>query len=360
MKHKALQSTLENNFKKMVNNDQKIKSAYLLVSSKKLNLYLNIAQGKTGKEAAHIDQPIHLASVGKLFTATLISILAEKRQLNFNDPISKFLDSQLMNGLHLYKGKDYSNQITIKHLLQQTSGLYDVFYDLLNKISTDSSFKPTTREAIIWGKNNLKPVSIPGKKHHYTDTNYYLLGLIIESITQKPFHQVMHELIFEPLDLKHAYLHGFSQPKIKSAHPPANLYIEDMNLLAIKNLYQIDYAGGSIMAPLAEYLIFMQALVNGKLIQKETLNQMISDDIAMGFPTIGFRYGYSIWKPVLLPLILPKKYACWGCVGVTGAFMFYHQHTDSYIIGTFNDFSYRGKALQFMISKVIKELLKYN
>lgn len=148
-----------------------------------------------------------------------------------------------MSGLHFYKGKDYSNQITIKHLLQQTSGLYDVFYDLLNKISADSSFKPTTREAIIWGKNNLKPVSIPGKKHHYTDTNYYLLGLIIESITQKPFHQVMHELIFEPLKMKHAYLHGFSSPKVKSTHPPAKLYINNLDLLAIKNLHQIDYAG---------------------------------------------------------------------------------------------------------------------
>lgn len=92
MKHKVLQSTLENNFKKAVANDKRIKNAYLLVASKKLNLHFNLAQGKIGKTQAHIDQPVHLASVGKLFTATLISILVEKEQLNFNDPISKFLD----------------------------------------------------------------------------------------------------------------------------------------------------------------------------------------------------------------------------------------------------------------------------
>jgi D-alanyl-D-alanine carboxypeptidase len=64
------------------------------------------------------------------------------------------------------------------------------------------------------------------------------------------------------------------------------------------------------------------------------------------------------WKVKAIPLIMPSKFYCWGCVGVTGAFMFYHPRTQSYIIGSFNDFSYRGKALQFMIRKVIKELLR--
>ena len=54
----------------------------------------------------------------------------------------------------------------------------------------------------------------------------------------------------------------------------------------------------------------------------------------------------------------PKKIASWGCVGVTGAFMFYHPFTESFIIGSFNDFTYRGKALDFMAKKVIKQLLK--
>ncbi|MFW6257341.1 MAG: hypothetical protein ACOC11_01030 [Prolixibacteraceae bacterium] len=55
---------------------------------------------------------------------------------------------------------------------------------------------------------------------------------------------------------------------------------------------------------------------------------------------------------------MPKKYFCWGCVGITGAFMFFHPQTEAYIIGTFNDDSYTSKALQFMLMKVIKPLLK--
>ena len=359
MSNKSLKSNIENNFKKIIDIDRRIKNAYLLVHSDKLNIHLNLAKGKTENVKANINQPIHLASVGKLFTATILSILYEKGKLNFNDKISKFLDSELMDDLHVYKEKNYSNQITIRHLLMQTSGLYDVFYDLVKKMSKNSSYKPTTREAIFWGKKNLKPVATPGKKHNYTDTNYYLLGLIIESITKKPFYKVVHEFIFDPLEMNNSYIYGFSKPKTKSRYPLADLYLDGINLKSIKGIHEIDYAGGSICAPLEDFFIFMESLVSGKIIKKETLNKMVDDDIYMGFPTIGFRYGYSIWKPVTIPILMPKKYFCFGCVGVTGAFMFYHPNSESYIIGSFNDSSYRGKALQFMILKIIKELLKF-
>jgi D-alanyl-D-alanine carboxypeptidase len=360
MKNKNPKFIIKNHFDKIVNNDKKIKNAYLLVHSNKLNIHLNLAEGKTGQFKANINQPVHLASVGKLFTATIISILHEKGKLEFDDKICKFLDYELMNGLHIYRNKDYSSDISIKHLLMQTSGLNDVFFHLLSKISKDSSFNPTTREAVFWGKENLKTVAIPGKKHFYTDTNYYLLGFIIESITKKPFHKVVHELIFNALKMDNSYLYGFSKPKVELKYPLANLFLDGINLKFVEGINEIDYAGGSICAPLDEYLLFFKKLVEGNIIKKETLNKMINDDIYMGFPTFGFRYGYSIWKTTTIPILMPKKYFCFGCVGATGAFMFYHPNTKSYIIGSFNDSSYKGKALQFMISKIIKELLKFN
>lgn len=233
----------------------------------------------------------------------------------------------------------------------------DVFYHFFKKFTEDPGFRTTPREAIFWCKENLSPVSVPGRKHFYTDTNYYLLRLIIEKITEKKFHEAVHELIFEPLNMNQSWVHGFSQPKIPSDFPTASLYIKKHDLLAIVGIHQIDYAGGSIIAPLSVFLVFMKAVTNQTIIKSETLNRMIEDDIWMGFPTVGFRYGYSLWKPVIIPGILPAQYFCWGCVGVTGAFMFYHPATESYIIGNFNDFSYRGKALEFMIKKVIRKLL---
>lgn len=359
MNEKTVESKIESWFRRQVQKDKKVKAAFLLVNSDMLNINLKVAEGNTGNIKAHINQPVHLASVGKLFTATIISVLFEKGKLDFDDSIRNYLDAELMNGLHLYKGNDYSDQITIRHLLMQTSGLNDVFYHLWKKMIKDPMFKTTPREALIWGKKNLKPVAVPGKRHFYTDTNYYLLGLIVENITGKKFHEVMHELIFEPLGMQHAYMHGVSKPKIESGYPLAPLFIKGVDVNSIDGVHQIDYAGGSVIAPLDNYLLFMKSLLNNKIIKRETLNRMIDDDVNMGFPTVGFNYGYSIWKMKTIPIIMPEKFNCWGCVGVTGAFMFYHPLTETYIVGTFNDFSYRGKALEFMARKVIKELLNY-
>ena len=112
-----------------------------------------------------------------------------------------------------------------------------------------------------------------------------------------------------------------------------------------------------MVAPLSEYLLFLKALTSRRIIGQDTLERMINDDVHMGFPTVGFDYGYSIWKLRSIPLLMPPQLYCWGCVGVTGAFLFFHPGTESHIIGTFNNFAYRGKALNFMARKVIKELL---
>ncbi|MCF8304464.1 MAG: beta-lactamase family protein [Bacteroidales bacterium] len=349
---------IESNFRQQVQKDKKVENAYLLVHSEKLGVDLNIAEGKTGEIQANPEQANHLASVGKLFTATLVGMLQDKGLLSFDDKIAKYLDADLMHGLHIYKGKDYSGDISIKHLLKQTSGLNDVFFPLLKKMMDDPNLEMTVKEALEWGKANRKPVGKPGRKHFYTDTNYYLLGLIIENITKKPFHEAVHEMILEPLNMDNAYINGYSEPKRKPEYPPANIYLSNTNFIDNKRIAKIDYAGGGIVAPLSEYLVFMKALVNGQLVKENTLHQMIHDDVTMGFPAIGFNYGYSVWKPKAIPVLMPKKYFCWGCVGVTGAFMFFHPGTEAYVIGTFNDKSYTSKALRFMLREVINPLQK--
>ncbi|MFP4210246.1 MAG: serine hydrolase domain-containing protein [Alkalispirochaeta sp.] len=349
-------SRIEGAFRKQVQGDRRVRRAFLLVHSKKVGVDLTVAGSGTGLPV-HVEQPNHLASVGKLFTATLIAMLHEEGALRFTDRIGAYLDDELMRGLHVYRGHDYSGEITIRHLLMQTSGLYDVFYPLWKKMMQDPLYTITTRDAISWGKEHMRPVDVPGAKHHYTDTNYYLLGFIVESVTGKAFHEVMHERIFDPLGMYHAFLHGFSRPRKEGELPPAGLFMNDVDFGSVVSAPAIDHAGGSVIAPLSEYLLFMQALVEDRLIRRETLETMINDDTYMGFPVVGFNYGYSIWKPRTVPLLMPRKYSCWGCVGVTGAFMFYHPGTASHIIGTFNDFAYRGKALSFMVRRVIRELV---
>jgi D-alanyl-D-alanine carboxypeptidase len=351
----GIAAKIESAFRNEVSNSKKVKNAYLLVECKKKGVYLNIAEGETDGVAANPRQPVHLASVGKLFTAALTGILHDEGKLGFDDPISLYLDDELMKGLHVYKGKEYSDKIRIYHLLQQTSGLYDVFYKLWEKM-TKGPFEITPREAVVWGKENMKPIAPPGQKLHYTDTNYYLMGLIIEQVTGKQFYEVLHEKIFDPLGMKHACMWRYSKPLEDPEQPMASMWIDGIDARTIPQLSRIDYAGGGITAPLEDYLLFIKAFNEQRLVKQETFETMLHHTVPMGFPTVGFNYGYSIWKFRPVPLLLPKKLLCWGCVGVTGAFMFFHPGTESYIIGSFNDMSYRSKALNFMIRKVVKQL----
>src|SRR5690606_36227781 len=74
-----------------------------------------------------IDQPYFIASTTKLFTTAIILKLRSEKKLSLNDKIGNYIDKSILSGLHIYKGKDYSQELTIKHLLSHTSGLPDYF-----------------------------------------------------------------------------------------------------------------------------------------------------------------------------------------------------------------------------------------
>ena len=143
MDRTAVEAKIEASFRKQARNDRKVRNAYLLVHSDRLGVDLRVAEGRTGPIEANIRQPVHMASVGKIFTATVTAILHEQGKLSFDDRIAEHLDPELMQGLHVYKGKDYSAEITLRHLLTQSSGLNDCFWPLLKKLTKDPTLTMT-------------------------------------------------------------------------------------------------------------------------------------------------------------------------------------------------------------------------
>lgn len=354
MAHRKEISQIETLFRKQVRKDKKIKNAYLLVHSNKTGLHLNIAKGPGENGEPNPNQPVYMASVGKLFTSVMIAILHEKGELSFDDRIYQYLDSELMDGLHVYKEKDYSREIQIRHLLNQTSGLPDNFYPLFDKLLADHNFDIGPREAVEWAKKNLKPQAEPGKKSYYTDTNYHLLGLIIEQVCGMPFHAVLKTLIFDPLNMKHSYMLNYSEPEQEQEYKEAGFYYNQIRLNEIKGFAGLDYSGGGVVAPMEDLLLFMKALTGHQLISENTFNIMISDKARL-YP--GWDYGYGIWQVRPVPILLPSKYKSWGVLGATGAFMYYHPELEAYFIGSFNHQDWQRKCVRFMF-KVMGKLLK--
>jgi len=353
MKKVNAESTIENVFRNQVRKDDRVRNAYLLIHSEKLKVHLNIAEGETGDRPADFQQPNYMASVGKIFTSTLAGILVDKGKLSFDDTINKHLAEELVSGLHVHKGVDYSNEIKIRHLLSQQSGLDDNFWPLLEKLIAVPDYSLTPKDAISWVKTNTEAIFRPGEGFKYTDTNYHLLGLIIENITGMSFHAALHEYFFEPLGMKHSHMLHYSDPIEKPAYPVADFYMRETRMNDIQSYAALDFAGGGVVGPLEDFLKFMKALVAHELVSKETLQKMKKDSAKF---TLGIDYGYGIWQIKTVPLLMPKKFNSWGVAGATGAFMFYHPEHEAFIIGNFNNSAYEKTGLRYMMVNVMNKL----
>ncbi|SHF90636.1 serine hydrolase domain-containing protein [Ornithinibacillus halophilus] len=350
---------IEDRFRKMVQKDKEIHNAFLLVHSDKHGIHLNMAEGMTGDKKATSNQAFYTASIGKLFTSVLITKLMEKQKLAFDDPIAMYLEDELLYGLHVYKETDYSDKILIKHLLNHTSGINDYFEDkpqseepMHEKIWNEPNrfWQPT--EVIQWSKEHLGSHFPPGEGFHYSDTGYHLLGLIIERVTGKPFHNVLREYIFQPLQMNHSFLLQYSQPITGNDAPTANVYYKGKNMIDCRSI-GIDYASGGVVAPSRDLLKFMKAIVKNEIIDEETFEKM--QDWAKFAP--GVDYGYGLMKFTPKSLVLPKKYEMWGNAGIVGSFMFYHPELETYIIGSLNNFFDHRKGIK-LVFKVLDELMK--
>ncbi|MFS0556549.1 serine hydrolase [Brevibacillus sp. 179-C9.3 HS] len=127
MSNEMIRSEIENKLKEKVAIDPKLHNVYLLIHSEKLDIHWPMAAGSIDGVAANPNQPYHTASVGKTFTAVILSMLVEQGLVKFEDSIANYLPSEIVKDLHVLKGKDHAHDIKIKHLLNNTSGLPDFF-----------------------------------------------------------------------------------------------------------------------------------------------------------------------------------------------------------------------------------------
>lgn len=345
-----LTKAINNSFRKQIQKDKQLKNAFLLVHSEKRNIHVHVTEGLLNTK-----QPTYMASAGKIFTSVLIGMLFEEGKISYDDPITKFLEDQVAKRLHLYNGKDYTDQITIRHLLTHTSGLYDHFRPLWKRMLEDGDFNLTPKDAIIWTKTNQRGSFIPGDNFKYTNTNYHLLGLIIERLTNMPYHEALTNYIFKRADMLNSSMLHTSKPLHKNTPYVADFYINKKNITSYKGLAGFAYASGGVVSTGDDLLKFMKALTFEQLIKKETFQDMINQKVTYG---IGKDYGYGIMQFRPVPFLMPKIYQMWGHTGSTGAVMFYHPAFDTYFIGNFNDFSYEKKGVRFILRKVVRELAK--
>lgn len=145
------------------------------------------------KELNAENTPFHLASISKTFTGTAVLKLHEQGLLNIDDGIEKYFPNFPYTG------------ITIRLLLSHRSGLPS-YLNFLDK-NWNRKKKATNQDVVNYMYTYKPPKQAnPNRNFHYCNTNYVLLALIIEKVTQQSFPQFMKDSVFTPLGMTNTFV----------------------------------------------------------------------------------------------------------------------------------------------------------
>ncbi|WP_417558344.1 serine hydrolase domain-containing protein [Mesoflavibacter zeaxanthinifaciens] len=337
---------------------ENIKSGILHVYSESRGINIQIAESK--EDSISIDHPFYTASITKLFTATAIGILKDQNKLNFEDKIAQYLPDSLVNNLHVLDGKDYSKDLTIAHLLQHTSGLPDYFTDetkdgspnIINQLLMNPNKFWSAEELIQFSKKYMTPHFVPGEGYHYTDTEYVLLALIIENVSDLALDEFFKQYIFQPLKMNSSYV-NLKSSSIENKLPIVKFYASQYELSSLKSL-SADWGGGGLVSTTQDLITFLKAFNNDAIVKKDTRLAMQN----WVYETKGMEYGFGIRKVSVDELTdTESDLELIGHSGATASFLWYCPQSDTYICGTLNQLE-ASKSAMILVCDILKSITK--
>jgi D-alanyl-D-alanine carboxypeptidase len=221
------------------------------------------------KRPMQVQDYTRIGSITKTFIGTLILQLVGEGKLGLDDPIKRWAP-QVPNAQH----------ITVRELLNMSSGLYDYSDD---QQWGRQAFAPTAQVlARQWAPEQLvrvavahKPYFAPGKGWHYSNTNFVLLGMIIEQVTGRPVQDVLRTRILQPLGLTHTvfpttaampspHVHGYSADggRLTEVNTTANM--------------SWGWTAGAMISTLADLHTWVQALATGRVLSPALQKQRLT------------------------------------------------------------------------------------
>ncbi|MFJ9846899.1 serine hydrolase domain-containing protein [Kitasatospora sp. NPDC101155] len=251
-----------------------------------------------------------MGSNTKTTVATLVLQLVAERRLALTDPVERWLPGLVPNG----------QAITVRMLLDHTSGLFNYLYDpAVLAAYTGQDTRPWTPEELLAAGTAQPPLFAPGTRFSYSNTNYIALGLILQRATGQSLADLIQQRIARPLHLRHTHLptsaadrqlaHGYEPdaahlaPLLPPGTPPGASFAgpyrgpADVDTTAVNQ--STLWAAGGIVSTAEDWARFDAALLSGKLLPAAQLAEMrttVPEDPAA--PN-GDAYGLGLRKVVL-------------------------------------------------------------
>ncbi|MCE7991131.1 MAG: beta-lactamase family protein [Roseivirga sp.] len=224
------------------------------------------------------ETPFNLASGGKMFTAVATLRLVKAGKLNLNDPLNKFLPA--------YPDQALAKRVTVAHLLSHTSGLGDYWDDAFeqhwDEIKQHADYVPFIAKQPLLSEKTGEGV--------YSNSNFILLGLIIEEVAGQDYYSHIEETIFKPLAMTHTGFYGKGDEDIIAV---GYLDLGGGNAIRSRVGGRGSSAGG-VYSTTRDMLKFRNAVLNYKLLSKEMLTLATSEQALLD-GGMAYGYGFSLY-----------------------------------------------------------------
>jgi D-alanyl-D-alanine carboxypeptidase len=219
-----------------------------------------------------------LASVTKQFTAVAVMMLVERGRLSLDDDLTKFFPDFQTGG----------KKITIENLLTHTSGIKDY----LDKLWTERMREDFRPQKLIELVKNDGLEFEPGTKEAYSNTNYTLLGLIIEQLSGKSYGQFIEDNIFKPLGMKHSYFEELQEiiPNRVSGYARVKEGFVNAAYFSVTQMY----AAGGVCSSVDDLALWDAAVNSDKLLKASSIKRIFTPYKLKNGETSAYGYGWAV------------------------------------------------------------------
>jgi D-alanyl-D-alanine carboxypeptidase len=218
----------------------------------------------------------HAASVTKMYTAAAVMLLVEDGVLELDERISEYLPEAV------YGPIPNGSEATVRQLLNHTSGIPDFSGDLaydLDFLNDPLGEYPVSR--LLSYLHGQSAWSSPGAHYFYSNANYLLLALIIDSVTDGTHADVISRRILQPLGLAATYYKN--EPGYPAPPGLVNSYEDvagDGRLMNVTDMTvhnaELFMGNAGLIATSADFAAFLEALLEGRLVRQASLEQMMT------------------------------------------------------------------------------------
>ena len=224
-----------------------------------------------------------LASVSKQFTAASILMLVERNLLKLTDTVTKY-----------YPNFPFKN-ITIKHLLNHTSGLPKYFW--VAEHEWKEKHPPNNAEMMhfIETSSTASMFFYPGRRFDYSNTGYFVLASIVENISKKSFSDFVQTNIFDPLQMSNSFVYSYKNNPIKENQLSGYRLYRGWRHLKIGGTVNDAVVGDkNIYATNEDLFKWIHGLNAGKIISKTSLEQMYTKGETKYGRKVPYGFGFRI------------------------------------------------------------------